>query len=235
MIPLVLIVVVAFVVEAAAGFGATLVTVTLAAHLWPIGEVLAVFLPVNLVLSTGLLLQNHAAVDRHFLLRRVLPWMGAGFVAGLAAWQLQGEAWIRTGFGVFVVGLSVLELWPGPPRAAPAWARAAALTGAGVVHGLFACGGPMLVWVASREIPDKGPFRATLSAVWLVLGVALVGSFALTGTVTPSTLWRSACLLPAVVVGLWIGNDVHHRVAPEVFRRAVFVLLLLAGGTLALR
>lgn len=235
MIPLVAIVALAFVVEATAGFGATLVTVTLAAHLWPIPEVLAVFLPVNLVLSAALVVRNHGAVDGGFLRRRVLPWMGAGFLGGLALFQFQGEGWIKVVFGAFVVVLSLAELWPGPARAGSAGARAAALLGAGVVHGLFACGGPILVWVASREVPDKGRFRATLSVVWLILGAVLIGSYTLAGTVTASTLYRSACLVPVVVAALWIGDDLHHRVDPVTFRRATFVLLLLAGGSLVVR
>lgn len=235
MIPLVAIVTLAFVVEATAGFGATLVTVTLAAHLWPIGEVLAVFLPVNLVLSAALVVKHHAAVDVPFLRSRVLPWMGAGFLVGLAGFQFQGEGWIKVLFGVFVVGLSLAELWPGPPRAGSAVGRGAALVGAGLVHGLFACGGPMLVWVASREVPDKGRFRVTLSVVWLVLGLILVGSYAVAGTLTASTLYRSACLVPVVFAALWIGDDLHHKVDPVTFRRATFVLLLFAGGSLVLR
>ena len=221
--------------EATAGFGATVITVTLGAYFLPIEEVLAIFVPVNLLLSAWLVARNHRSIDRALLLRRVLPVMGLGVVVGLALFHLRGEGWIKAVFGLFVVALSALELARGssPPASAPA--RTVALFASGVVHGLFACGGPLLVWVAGRELPDKGRFRATLSVVWLLLGLVLVANYTLAGTLSLTTLSRSVMLLPPLFVALWVGERVHHRIDPVTFRKAVFVLLLLAGGSLAAR
>lgn len=227
----------AFVVEATAGFGATLVTVTIAAQFYEVDEVLAIFVPVNILLSATLVARNAALVDRSLLLRRVLPWMGLGFVLGLAAFRLHGEGWIKGVFGVFVVVLSVIELRRGTAPAAPIppRIRAAALVGAGLIHGLFACGGPLLVWVLGREIEDKGRFRATLSTVWLVLGLVLVGGYTASGTLTVTTLGTSALLLGPLAAGLLVGDRLHRWVDPVRFRRGVYALLLLAGLSLAVR
>lgn len=224
-------------VEATAGFGATLVTITLAAQRYGVDEVLARFMPVSLLLSGALLLRNRGSVEVPLLTRRVAPWMGLGFVAGLAALGLHGQTWIKAVFGGFVVVLSAVELRRGAPSAAPMppGVRAAALVAAGLVHGLFACGGPLLVWVVGRELPDKGTFRATLAAVWLVLGVVLVGTYAAEGRVTGETLTASVALLPALGLGLLGGEWLHRRVPPAPFRRGVYLLLLAAGGSLVLR
>ena len=208
---------------------------TLGAFFLPIEEVLAIFVPVNVLLSAWLVARNHAAIDTTLLLRRVFPLMGAGMVAGLALFHLRDEGWIKGVFGLFVVALSALELSRGAAPPAAPFVRTVAVFAAGIVHGLFACGGPLLVWVTGRELPDKGRFRATLSAVWLVLGLVLVSNYAVAGTLTVTTLSRSAVLLPALAIALWAGEQVHHRIDPGTFRRAVFVLLLLAGGALAAR
>ena len=61
------IVALAFIVEAASGFGATIVTVALAAQLYAIPEVLATFIPVNAALSTLIVLRYRHAVDGRLL------------------------------------------------------------------------------------------------------------------------------------------------------------------------
>jgi uncharacterized membrane protein YfcA len=225
----------AVVVEATAGFGATVVTVTLASHLMPVEEVLATFMPLNVVLATWIVSRHHALVDRNLLFRRVAPAMGAGFALGLLLVDQLGHPWLKAGFGLFVVALSVAELLSLRDTPLRPAAAKAALVGAGVIHGLFACGGPLLVWVVGREIPDKGRFRATLQAVWLGLGLLLLARYAQAGHLTRGTLAHSALLLVSLAVATPLGSWAHERIPPVPFRRGVFGLLLMAGASLAVR
>lgn len=226
----------AFTVEATAGFGATLITVTLAAQRVPVDRVLAVFVPVNLLLSTWMVVRHRRAVDRTLLFRAILPWMGVGFGVGLALFHLGAEAWLKAAFGAFVVVLSLVELLRrgAPPPLSPA-RRHGILVAAGIIHGLFATGGPLVVWVVGRETGDKGRFRATLAAVWLCFGLGLVGSYVAAGSVDGGTLAQSATLLPALGVGLTLGEWLHPRVPAAPFRVGVYGLLLVAGGVLVAR
>ena len=121
------------------------------------------------------------------------------------------------------------------PRPLPAVVSSVSLLAAGLVHGLFACGGPLVVYVLGRDLRDTGHFRATLSALWLVLNVFLVGSYAVAGTLDRVSLGRSAALLVPLVIGVALGERVHRRLDPVRFRRAVFALLLLAGLSLLVR
>jgi uncharacterized membrane protein YfcA len=123
----------------------------------------------------------------------------------------------------------------GAPPALSAPVAAASLVGAGVVHGLFACGGPMLVYVVGRELADKARFRATLSAVWLLLNLVLLVTYAVSGTLDAGTLRASATMLVSLVVGLVVGEQLHRRLPERAFRIAVFALLLFAGGALLVR
>lgn len=234
-------------VEATAGFGATIVTVTLAAYFMPIDAVLAALLPVNVLLSAYLTAKYWRAVDTRVLLRRVLTWMVPGMAIGmlpsvvpqLAA--LRGQGAIRTLFAAFVVVLAASELWrarrASTTEARPLSAPLAALSllGAGVVHGLFACGGPMLVYVVGRELTDKARFRATLSAVWLLLNLVLVVSFVVDGTIGRASLEGSGVLLFALIAGLVIGEWLHGKLSVSRFRLAVFTLLFFAGSALLVR
>lgn len=238
-IALVLIVLLAFAVEAAAGFGSTVVTVTLAAQIMPVDAVLARFVPVNVLLSLYLVARYRRAVDLRLLARRVLPWMGVGMAAGLAIAHFASPGWVKVAFALFVVVLSALELRAlrRGGSAAPLGAGTAggALVGAGVVHGMFACGGPLVVWVVGREVDDKATFRATLSALWLLLNVVLLVGYLLGGQLDGGTLKESALLVAPLAAGIFVGERVHDRLSPARFRAGVFLLLLIAASVLLVR
>lgn len=234
---LAIIVCLAFVVEAALGFGATVVTVTLGAFVAPLDLLLPAFVPLNLLLSGYLVGRYARHVDRRLLLRRVVPLMALGLPAGMWLFHGGSEGLLRTAFGVFVVALSALELLARDGgrerRLAPA-VQAALLVAGGVVHGAWATGGPLAVYVAGREIDDKRVFRATLSALWLVLNAVLVVGYVVSGDLDGRTLRLSGILLVPLALGILGGEWVHGRVAAALFRRLVFGLLLVAGAALAL-
>lgn len=230
----------AFTVEAAAGFGATLVAVALGAFALPIELILPAFVPVNVALSATLAARGRADVDGRLLLRGVLPAVIVGMPVGYFGARLGDPRTLKLAFGVFVVALGSLELLRSRASAtasADGAARPLARTTAagllglgGVAHGAFATGGPMIVYVLGRTLgDDKSRFRATLSALWLVLNGALALSYAADGSLDRGSLARSVTLVPALAAGLWLGERIHARVRGPSFRRGVFALLVVAG------
>lgn len=236
-----LVVLIAFVSEALVGFGATVITVTLGAHLYPLDVLLPAFVPVNLALSAYLVLRYHDAIDRAVLLRRVLPLVGLGMPVGMIVFHLREQVLLQVLFAAFVVALAALELGRAfarpsdAPRPLAFPAAAAALILGGFIHGVFGSGGPMIVYYASRTIRDKTRFRSTLSALWLVLNAILVTNYSVSGMITAETGMLSAALVPALLVGAFLGERIHGRVRERPFRLSVFLLLLLAGSVLLVR
>lgn len=236
-----LIVLVGFSTEASFGFGATVITVTLASQLFPIDFILPSVVPINLLLSAYMVARYHHAVDRRLLFRGILPAMSVGVGVGLVLMSKSSDSSLKLAFAIFVVALSVLELKrllaPGAsattarPVAGPL--RAAMLFGAGVIHGLFGSGGPLVVYVAGREIEDKRAFRSTLGALWVTMGSVLLAGYAASGLLTASTARTSALLAPTVVLAVLIGERVHHAIEERSFRIGVFALLIVAGTALA--
>jgi hypothetical protein len=223
-------------VEATTGFGATVIALALGLHLYALGELLPVFVPLGLVLSAALALRGRAHVDRRLLLARILPAMGLGLGAGLVIFESAPHEALRRVFGGFVVALAGLELWRGrragpAPHPLPRAASSAALLGAGVMHGLFSTGGPLLVWAVGRSVPDKRVFRATLSCVWLALGSALTLAYALGGRLDARSLTASGALVPVLGAAFAAGDWAHHRLDERLFRSAVSALLLAAGAS----
>ena len=225
-----------FSVEATTGFGATVIALALGVHLFSLGELLPVFVPLGLVVSSWLVLRGRAHVDRRLLLARILPWMGLGLAVGLAIFERASHELLRRVFGAFVVTLAALELVriararENAPALSPP-ATTAALLGAGVMHGMFSTGGPLLVWALGRSLTEKRAFRATLSCVWLVLGTTLTLAYAVNDRLDGSTLRATLALVPVLGVALVVGEWAHQRLDERRFRVLVYVLLLAAGAS----
>ena len=101
-----------------------------------------------------------------------------------------------------------------------------------MLQGIYATGGPLLVYVVGREGWTKGQLRATLSTVWLLLNTLLVASFWFEGRYEPAVLLQVAALIPTLPLGLLIGEAIHARVDERRFRFALYGLLVVAALSL---
>lgn len=239
MLALSIVVALAFAVEAALGFGSTLITVSLGAWLVAVPELLPMYLPLGMALSAWIVWQDRAALNGRLLLREVAPWMALGLPLGNQAVHVLAPGGLTRLLGVLVAGAASRELWVewrGLPQQAPrvALGRAVLVLG-GAAHGAFGTGGPFVVWLLGRRGLDKRVFRATLAGLWLVLNSVLLAVWLAEGRLTLHSLQGTAALAAGAVAGSLLGHQLFVRLAPQRFRLAVFGLLLLAGVALLVR
>ncbi|MBW1831861.1 MAG: TSUP family transporter, partial [Deltaproteobacteria bacterium] len=142
-----------------------------------------------------------------------------------------GGPWLGLAFGIMVLLLSARDLHQlrfataGLDKPISRPASAAAMFGAGIIHGIYASGGPMLVYAIGREGLAKKVFRSTLSMVWILLNVILVTRFMLAGDYDQEVALDVLLLVPAV----------HHKVDERTFKLAVLALLMAAAISLIVR
>lgn len=214
----------AFAIEAAIGFGSTVITATVGAHFVPLAVLLPAFVPLNLVLSSVLVARGRGSIAWRVLLIEVVPPVVAGAAVGMA---IRGGTWLAPAFAVFVIALAAIQLLRPATRPLAPVARVTVLALGGLAHGLFGTGGPLVVYAVGRRLADRAALRATLAVLWLVLNTALVASF----TYTAEIARTSAMIALALPVGLVIGERWHRRL-PE---RAVWIILFIAGAVLLTR
>ncbi len=226
-----------FTVETALGFGATLVAVSLGSGFLPLELILPAFVPVNMALSLLIVARHRGQVALRFLLGRLLPFMVLGLPLGFVAFSALPELVLRRIFGAFLLALIGVDVWQlvrpaarqGPlPRAA----EALLLLVGGAIHGAFGTGGPIAVYVSKQALAEKGSFRATLSALWLLLNTLVVAGYAVRGLLGADSAARSLSLLPALGLGLILGELIHRRVNTELFRRLVLGMLFVVALSL---
>ncbi len=225
----------AFGIEAITGFGSIVIALSLGALLLPINSMLPVLVPLNIVMTGFLLLRHYRHIHWPTLLRLILPLMAGGTLAGYFMRPWLGDEVLQGFFGALVLWFAARELWKvyrgiRATRHHRLW-TASWMLSAGITHGLFASGGPLLVYALSGVQLDKAAFRATLITVWFSLNSLLTLVFAFDGSLLPA-LPRVGAMLPALIAGVLIGELLHHRVNEEKFRVVVYGLLLLTGGLL---
>jgi uncharacterized membrane protein YfcA len=223
-------------VESVAGFGGTVLALSLGARWFGIEQLLSWFLPLNLGLSMTLALRGRTRIEWRTLGTAILPAVGVGLAGGTAlAWVIDAQG-ARALFAGLVIVVAVVEivvqLRDAPPVGIPPLAQRGLLLGAGVVHGLFATGGPLAVAVIARMIHAKTALRSTLAVMWFVLNVIVLTRLTVRGHVGVESLGVSARLIPAMATGIVLGELVHVRASERVFRGAVAGLLLVTGALL---
>lgn len=237
---LLLIVTLAFVLEAALGFGSSVIVATLGALLGPLDAVMPAFITVNLALSAWVVSTARAHVRWALLLREVLPLAGLGVLLGFTVGAAADRPLARVLFGVGVAALALSELRRvlTPPRREAALSRASAggvLFAGGVVHGVFSAGGPLIVYVVGRRGLEKAAFRATLSALWLILNAGLVARWVISGAWSARTARDALWLAPALLIGTTLGGGLFRRLPPRAFRVTAAGVMAAAGLSLTAR
>jgi uncharacterized membrane protein YfcA len=232
------VVVAAQTVETVAGFGATVISLSIGVHFVQLEWLVVTLVLIGLLQSTWIVVRGRKHIRTRLLFTRVLPFCAVGMIAGNTAFQHLPTDMLKTILGLFVVFFSSFRLWQlfrgEATKPLTRMAGAGFLIGGGFFHGLFASGGPLVVYFVSRAIDSRHAFRATLSSLWLVLNVALLASYAWHGQLGQPSLTLAAMLLPAVGVGILVGEFVHHRVDEVLFRKVVQGLLLFTGLCLLL-
>ena len=228
--------VVAYVVFGMVGFGTTLVSAPILAHVLPLSTVVPALALTDFVASWANGFRLGAQVDRKELLRLV-PAMVIG--SALGAWVLFAVP-VRTLMlllGVFVVLYALNGLRPKPPQLplAAGWAWWYGGAG-GVLSALFGAGGWVYSMYLVRRLDDPQRIRATQTAVLTVSSSIRVTLFLIAGTYfNLSLLLLVLALLPAMALGLYIGHRITLRLDRKRFLQVLYAVLLLTGGSLLWR
>lgn len=104
----------------------------------------------------------------------------------------------------------------------------------GLVHGVFDCGGPLLVTYASANLKNSDEFRSTLSAVWIVLNSVILFSDVRAGYFGRQTLSLTMICLVVLVFSLFIGNLIGKKMSRNAFLILTYVLMIVSGVSLIL-
>ncbi len=219
------------------GFGSGLIAV---------GTLALVFPEIRDVVVLLLLVVLPAELGVAFASRRLIRWRETGgLLCGVVPGVILGTHVLKTGsptlvlsaLGAFLVTMSAgfLLLRDGFRVRWPRWVVAPTGLVSGLLTGLFGTGGPPLIVFYHLAGLDKGGFRGNLMAVFVAMTLLRVASYSAQGLITGERLWSGLAVLPASLLGAWLGQRVHVQISEAVFRRLVSGLLGVIGALLLLR
>lgn len=106
---------------------------------------------------------------------------------------------------------------------------------AGIVHGLFVSGGPLLIGYLTKRIHDKVRFRATISTVWIFLNGMILVDDIRAGLWTMDLLKLQLLAVPALFAAMWLGTKLYARMSQRVFMIITYILLFISGISLLVK
>ncbi len=227
-------------VQAATGFGGVIIAVALGAHLYPLHILVPVVVTLDMAMNIYLVSRHKKYIDWQVLKKRILPYIGLGLAIGLFLFYLNPVEILELAFAIFIILISIFELIKlflasrDPNNAiAPIplkpWAAASWLLAGGIIHGIYASGGPLVVYFASRQLTNKAAFRSTLSMLWLILASILMIGYLSGGRLNIETLSISSSLILPLLLGILTGEFIHSRIREKAFRPVIYTLLIIAG------
>ena len=226
-------IVLGYVVYGLTGFGATLASGVLLAHVFP----LKFIVPMHSLLdvSGALLIGRKLSAEADFReVRWLLPFMLIGMALGLTLLVNLPPRASMLLLGVFVLGYGLLSIFGRTPAlgASRWWGLPLGLIG-GTFSALFGTGGPLYLIYLSRRIEDVKVVRSTVTVLISVAAFVRVGMFALAGLYGSREIWIVYLIgLPFLAIGIYLGRRLHRWLTPERVRQAIYLLLIVSGVSL---
>jgi len=231
--------VLAYALRGSAGFGGA-VGMPLLALAVPLKLLVPVWTLLGLASSVTILGRDARHVSgRAFL--AFLPWCLLGVAAGLYLFKSLDSETLSRGLGAFVLGYALwtLRLIVRPPRPVPAdtppsaaarAVQAGAAWMSGIVGTVFGTMASVFfaMFLDARRVP-KTQFRATVSAMLLVLSVLRGAGYFTVGAFTREALLMFAAAFPLMLVGIFLGDRIHLRLTEAGFRKLICATLFLCG------
>ncbi|GIW23436.1 MAG: hypothetical protein KatS3mg068_2443 [Candidatus Sericytochromatia bacterium] len=234
-----LIFLIANIVEAVSGFGSVIISVTLGSIFFDINFLLPVIVPLNIILSIYLVTKYFQYIDKIFLLKNILPFMGSGLLIGIYIFNVLEGNLLKKIYGIVIIILSSKELYfyfTNKQNSIISKSKSNLFIFlSGLMQGIYASGGPLLVYGLSSMKFTKTVFRSNLSIIWLISNSILIINYYNNGNFNYTSIKYTTMLAPIIILGIFLGEKIHNKINEVTFKKVVYILLLIAGTFLTIR
>ncbi|EOI55421.1 sulfite exporter TauE/SafE family protein [Enterococcus gilvus] len=225
------------IIQGITGFAGTLIAMPFLLILVDLETAKQVLNALGIVGSLWIISKDHAFV-RGDLLRKIIPTMGIGLAIGIICYNFFPKDVLMYLLPVFILFIGIKGLLESFMKSNKTRKKKnpivnlLLLLGAGIVHGLFVSGGPLLVTFATKEIDNKREFRATLSVVWLVLNSLILIQSIIAKAITAQIATYMAISIIPLLFGIVIGGILLKKMSQVTFMHISYALLIFSGISL---
>ena len=246
-----LVVLAANIIQGITGFAGTILAMPFSVRLVGMDVAVPVLNVLGLLSGIYVFAGNRKHVDTKEI-KRILTVAVPAVIAGILIklWLSARPGVLYIVLGTVVTATAVLGLWKmfGPGKGAESASEARRespekpqssgltailiLAASGLVHGMFVCGGPLLISYLAVRIRDKTSFRATISTVWIFLNGIILVSQIISGAWSADLLRVQLISVPFLLAGMLLGGVLYRHMSQRAFMVLTYVLLLIAGLSL---
>jgi len=226
----------AFTIASIAGFGSNIIGLSLGLTLFPLPFLMPVLLPLNVAVNLLILLKNHKGINSK-IIRSIFPLFPAGSALGLFIFHNSAmDRWVIILFALFILYVAIRDIYrqyrkdyivpPAKERIDRNIRAKIYMAGSGIIHGIFATGGPLIVIAVSRLNPGKDAIRSTLPLIWVIMNSILTATYAAAGLFNDTTIKTTLILSPFALCGFIIGEKIYKKIDEERFKTIVSLILI---------
>jgi uncharacterized membrane protein YfcA len=215
------------------GFGGAL-GMPLLALVLPIKLLVPVWTLLGFASSAAILGRDHKHVDYRAMLV-FMPWCAVGIAVGLYFFKSLDSRMLTRALGVVVLLYAVQSLvGVVRPGAMPPWLRRAIAPFAGILSGgvgtMFgSMGSIFFAMYLDARAAAKDVFRATTSAMLLVLCIVRGIGYYAVGEFTLDAWLMFAAAFPLMLLGIYVGDRIQVNISEQAFRKLVCGTLFACG------
>lgn len=216
------------IIQMITGFAGTMLAMPVSMILIGVDEAKAILNILGLLASIWIVLKNFRYVNKKEFLK-ITSIMLIGIFAGVEIFDsLRVDSLLKI-YAVIIIAIALKSMLIKKKLKLPEYMMLIIVVLAGVIHGMFISGGSLLVIYAAKKFDDKSEFRATLSAVWIVLNLYLMILHINQGLMSTEVFKLTLYSVVPLFGGIAIGNVIHKKLNQQTFLNITYVLLLASG------
>ncbi len=231
-LPVLIIVFFAAFTQSVAGFGAALVCMSLLTLLLPITFVT----PLVAMMGTFITISIFVRLRRHFDMKKVLPLVAGalpGIPVGIYFLTHFPENIVKKILAIVLMIYSLYSLLHVTHNTIlrKEWGYLFGFL-SGCLGGAFNTNGPPAIVYTSMQSWNKNDITITLQSFFLLSGIMLITMHGFHGLITVEVLHYFVLTLPVLILGVVAGSFVYERINQDVFKKIVFILLIVLAVVL---
>lgn len=218
------------IVQALTGFAGVMLSIPPTILLYGPDMAKAVINVICWLVCALLMFQNRKYINPKELLR-IVVFMLVGMAIGIHLYNVVNPHILVPLYGAIIVGVALKNLiFKQSASVLPNWIAIPVLLGAGIIHGMFASGGALLVVYLVATFRDKDSFRANVASVWTILNLVLMFNDYEKGLYNTEFFELLGLGVIPLVIAIYLGNKIHDMINQKMFNRVTYCLLLAAGS-----
>jgi hypothetical protein len=234
-VEVVLVLFLATVIRSALGFGEALVAVPLLALTLPVNVATPVAVLASITVALVVVAQDWRNIHLRSAVWLVVPTL-FGIPLGLLLLKSIPEHTMKALLGGLIIAFSTWSLLSRSPIELKT-DRFAAIFGfvAGIMGGAYGMNGPPLAIYGSLRRWNPASFRATLQGYFFPASIAVMAGYWIGGLWTTTVTHLYLLSLPGVILAIFVGRYLHHRMNPRHFTHLVHGGLIGIGALLLIQ